>query len=282
MACHGVLFRLEVDCARPYTGQGPVGKDGLETRGKALQGIDAGVTKTTTPPTVRATLREFADFLRRPAILELQGWTDGGGRRWIVLTLLLIGGLMAVLLPFLGFWQKAFDLPSPDAFGKFPKAWLVPTTVLFAPVAEELLFRGWQRGSASSLWLLLCAVAAGAALAFATDPEQVLVVGGALLAALVAAPVGWFLLRKRAAPLPWFAAAFPWIFYAVAVGFALFHLTNYPRFSLAMVPMVLPQLWAALVLGFVRQRLGLVPAIATHVAANACSIGLALATGGLG
>ncbi|MFC0590095.1 type II CAAX prenyl endopeptidase Rce1 family protein [Novosphingobium aquiterrae] len=198
------------------------------------------------------------------------------------MTALLIAGLIGVLLPFLGAWQKAFDLPSPTAFDAFPKQWLVPVTVLFAPVAEELLFRGWQRGSASALWLLLCALVGAAVLTLVTDPAQARPAGGILLAALVAAPIGWFLLRKRPAPLDWFARFFPWIFYAVAVGFALFHLTNYPRLSLLMVPLVLPQLWAALVLGYLRQRLGLAQAILAHVAANACSIGLALASGSIG
>ncbi len=66
----------------------------------------------------------------------------------------------------------------------------------------------------------------------------------------------------------------------MAVGFALAHLSNYPRASLLAVPLVLPQLWAALVLGFVRQRLGLVPAMLSHALANGCSLGLALLAGG--
>ncbi|WP_296678068.1 CPBP family glutamic-type intramembrane protease [Novosphingobium sp.] len=232
--------------------------------------------------TLRTVLCDFRDFLRRPAVLDPQGWSAGGGKHWAVLTALLIVGLIGVLLPFLGAWQKLFSLPSPTAFDNFDKRWLVPVTVIFAPIAEELLFRGWQRGSASSLWLMLCAILAGVTVGVMTDASQALIAAGVLLALLIAGIAGWVLLRKRPAPMPWFARIFPWIFYAVAAGFALFHLSNYPRFSLLMVPLVLPQLWAALVLGYLRQRLGLAQAILTHVAANACSIGLALASGSIG
>jgi hypothetical protein len=41
--------------------------------------------------------------------------------------------------------------------------------------------------------------------------------------------------------------------------------------------MVLPQLWAAAMLGFTRQRLGLPAAILQHALANAASMALAMA-----
>lgn len=240
------------------------------------------MTQPTASPSPRQVLQEFATWLRRPVILDPQGWANGGTRRWAVLTALLIAGLLIVLLPFLGLWQKLMGTPAPTAFDTFPKQWLVPVTVIIAPVAEELLFRGWQRGSASALWLLACAIFASAALLTLGSADQAMVAAGLVLVAIVAAPIGWALLRKRRAPLAWFAALFPWIFYAVAVGFALFHLTNYPVFSAAMVPLVLPQLWAGLVLGYLRQRVGLAQAILAHVLANGCSIGLALLSGTVG
>lgn len=239
------------------------------------------MTDPTSPITVRTTLRDFRDFLRHPAILEPQGWRDGGGKAWAILTAMLVIVLIGVLLPFLTLWQKGFGLPSPDAFGKFDKAMLVPLTVVIAPVAEELLFRGWQRGSASALWLLACALVIVLVLMTLTDPARALAAAAIIALAIISGFVGAVYLWKRPAPLPWFASAFPVIFYLIAVGFALFHLTNYPRAGLLTVPLVLPQLWAALVLGYVRQRLGLMQAICAHMVANACSIGLALASGGL-
>lgn len=230
-------------------------------------------------PTARSVLRGFADFLRRPALLAPTGLRAADARRsWAWLTALLVGGLLVVLLPLLGAWQKAFALPAPDAFQAVPKSMLIPLVVLIAPVLEELLFRGWQSGRARALWLLGCALAVAvvAVLGTALNP---LVTAGVVLAALIAAPAGWWLLRRRTAPLDWFVRAFPAIFYLVAGGFALAHLSNYPRVSLLAVPLVLPQLWAALVLGYMRQRLGLIPAILAHALANACSLALALLSG---
>lgn len=240
------------------------------------------MTEPTSVPALREVIREFATYLRCPAVLDPTGWANGGGRRWAIMTALLIAGLLGVMMPFLGAWQKAFDLPSPDAFGKIDKRLLVPLTVLVAPVLEELLFRGWQRGTRAALWLLACAVAAIVVMTVLTDPSQAIFAAGALLLALLAAVIGWLLLRRRTESLGWYRALFPAIFYVVAIGFALVHLTNYPRVSLLAVPLVLPQLWAALVLGYVRQRLGLGQAMLTHISANACSIGLALVTGGVG
>ncbi|MFM5924465.1 MAG: CPBP family intramembrane glutamate endopeptidase [Novosphingobium sp.] len=228
-------------------------------------------------PGPRAMLRDFIQFLRRPQVLVPSGLRSAQGwRRWGWLTGLLIAGLIGIALPFITLWQKSFDLPSADAFAQYPKAWLVPTVALIAPVIEELLFRGWQRGSASALWLLACALAAIAAVLTLTAPGQALIVGVLFLALLVAAPLGWWLLRRRSAPLGWFAAAFPWIFYLVAGAFAAVHLSNYPSASLIALPMVLPQLWAALVLGHIRQKVGLVGSILAHASANSCTLALAM------
>jgi membrane protease YdiL (CAAX protease family) len=237
------------------------------------------VTETTAAITVRSILREFREFLRRPEVLQPQGWRDGGAKRWAVLTATLVIGLLAVLLPFLGLWQKVFDLPSPDAFGKMDKRWLVPVVVLIAPPIEELLFRGWQRGSAAALWLLGCALVIAVVLSTLTDPAKALTAVTIIALAVMSAFVGGVFLWKRPAPMPWFARAFPGIFYLVAVGFGLVHLTNYPSFRALAVPLILPQVWAGLVLGYIRQRLGLIPGILAHMTANACSISLALLGG---
>jgi hypothetical protein len=56
-------------------------------------------------------------------------------------------------------------------------------------------------------------------------------------------------LRRRIAAPAWFAGGFPVWFYLSAVGFGLVHLSNYLTLSWALVPMILPQLWAGLVFG---------------------------------
>jgi membrane protease YdiL (CAAX protease family) len=232
---------------------------------------------TNASPTFRGLLTDFASFLRRPQLLAPAGFkAPGNAKTWLYLTSLSIGVLLGLILPFIHLWQSLFDLPDPEAFDRVSKVWLVPIVVLIAPLLEELLFRGWQNGRRSALWLLACALAVFGALAMATVPGRELVALGVIIAAAVAGLIGWLILRRNRTPLAWFARAFPFIFYAMAALFALVHLANYDRITLAAVPLVLPQFWAGLLLGYVRQRIGLLGSIAAHASSNLITIGLAL------
>lgn len=227
-------------------------------------------------------LAAFCAFLRRPMLLAPSGLRAPGAKRlWLGMTALHLGVLLLVLLPFLKVWQQALGLPAPDAYGKLPPQVMIPVVVFVAPVLEEAIFRGWLTGRPRALWLLACLFAlVGLGLAANADPAS-WGVSLALLGLLVAAPLGWFALRGRGA-LAVFATRQPVFFYASAGVFALSHLANYPRISLAAVPLVLPQLWTGLTAGFVRMRLGLPAAIALHMSANALALSLALALSRLG
>lgn len=235
---------------------------------------------TTAAPTFRAALADFARFLRRPSLLAPAGFrAAGNARTWLYLTLLSMAVLLGLILPFIRLWQNAFHLPDPEAFGRVSPAWLVPSVILIAPLLEELLFRGWQSGTRGALWLLVCTVPVLAGLVMVTDPSRGLAALAIIVAAVLAGLIGCLLLRRNRAPLAWFARAFPFIFYATAALFALVHLANYDRISLAAVPLVLPQLWAGLLLGYLRQRVGLLGSIAAHATSNGLVMGLALIAG---
>lgn len=224
---------------------------------------------------MKETLREFARFLRRPVLMTPAGLAaPGNARAWGVMFVLQVVGL-ALMLPLLEMWQKAFGLPDPVAFGEVPAQWLPWIVVAIAPPIEELLFRGWQSGRPRALWLLGCALVGLAALLLGEASGRPLTSALVLLAMLIAAPAGWFVLRRRPAA-GWFGTGFPAIFYAAAACFATTHLFNYGAPSLLLVPMVLPQAWAALTLGFVRQRVGLAGAILAHVGANGLTLLAAL------
>lgn len=230
----------------------------------------------TEPKRGGAILREFAAYLRRPHLMAPSGLRAAGAwRYWVVLVVLQIAVLLGLLAPLIGFWQSQFGLPLPDAFGQVPPEYLVPIAVLAAPLIEECVFRGWLTGRPRALWLLICALAAGALLYASASGLEPLMASGALAAVIVAAIAGWIILRKRAAPT-WFAAVFPALFYLSVVAFSLVHIVNYPSFSLIALPMVLPQLWAGLVLGFIRMRIGLVAAILAHAMSNAAALSLAM------
>ncbi|MGF7155161.1 CPBP family glutamic-type intramembrane protease [Novosphingobium gossypii] len=228
-------------------------------------------TQTLTSSPRFAILRELGAFLKRPRVLRplgllsRQAWAALG-----TLTALHVGGLLLVILPLLGFYQQAMGQPLPDAFGKLPSAWLLPITVVIAPVLEEMIFRGWQTGRPRALWLLGCAILF-AALTAAAKSLAPLALVGSLLALVLAAVGGWLWLRKRGTPDA-YAKVYPAVFWLVALAFAGVHLMNYPAVSVLLLPMVLPQLWAGVLLGFTRQRIGLPAAMIQHGCANAAAM----------
>jgi len=231
-------------------------------------------------PSIKVIVREFSNFLGKPTLLGGTGWRAPGNlRRWATILTLQIGGLF-VILPLLSMWQKAFDLPAPTAFENVDPKLLPWLVVLIAPVLEELIFRGWQSGRPRALWLFLCAIvgtiaAVGARLGGA-DPMVVL---GVTIGTLVAAVTGWIALRRREAA-GWFAKYFRAIYYGAVLLFAAMHLANYPSFSLLAVPLVLPQAWAGLTLGYLRQQVGLTSSMAAHAVSNAIMLSIALTIGG--
>lgn len=223
---------------------------------------------------VRPTLpaaRALFEFLRHPrwsrplGLASAESWA-----LWRGATGLYIAGLI-VLIPLLGLWQRGLGLPSADAFGKVPPALLLPMVTLLAPVAEECVFRGWLSGRPRALALMAGLLVAGAALWSMRDgaPHPL---GWAIVAVAIPGAGGlWLAWRSRETPR-WFVAAFPALFMAHAVVFALFHLGNYPRITPALLPMVLPQLWAGLVFGFVRVRISLPASMLTHALGNLVAV----------
>lgn len=227
-------------------------------------------------PSARTIGRELLAFLGRPAVLA--PWGLHRREAWAPLcglVLLHVAGMLLVILPIIAAWQSRFALPMPDAFGKVPGGWLLPITIVTAPVLEEMIFRGWQSGRPRALWLLACFVALAALVMLARGVAPFVLLG-ALVALAAAALGGWLWLRRKQAPVL-FRTAYPAIFWVAALLFAGIHLMNYPTASALSLPMVLPQLWAAMMLGFTRQRLGLPAAILQHAAANGASMALALA-----
>lgn len=230
----------------------------------------------TDPEPSGAILREFAAYLRRPRLTAPTGLRAAGAwRRWAMLVVLQIAVLLGLLAPLIGYWQSRFGLPLPDAFGQVPVEWLIPIAVLAAPMIEECFFRGWLTGRPRALWLLVCTLAGGALLYASASGMDPFVASAALAALILAAIAGWAILRKRATPA-WFAPAFPALFYLVAIAFSLVHVVNYPTLSWLLLPMVLPQLWAGLVLGFIRMRIGLLASILAHATSNAAALSLAM------
>lgn len=218
--------------------------------------------------------RQFAAFARRPAFIEPAGLRAPGSWRVLASVLALHLAVMALLMPLLSLWQHMWALSGPDAFGQVPQAWLPFLVILIAPVLEECTFRGWLTGRPRALWLMGVLAMAIAGIA-AVQPAPLPTVG-LFFGALLAAPIGWLVLRKRATPQVWRGRWFAAPFHAGALLFALMHVMNYPSVSLVLLPMVLPQLWAAFTLGYIRMRVGLPASILAHATSNALALGLAM------
>jgi len=221
----------------------------------------------------------FIAWVARPRLLTPSGLRlPGVWQALLALLALHLAVLIGVLLPLLGLWQKAFALPSPEAFDSVSKAMLVPFVVVLAPVAEELAFRGWLTGRVRALWLVGCGFVAAGLLAMVNAHVYEVPASFAVLGMGLVAPAGWWWLRRRGM-LPGFERAFPVLVWLSIVVFGLSHLSNYPRFSWALLPMVLPQLWAGMTLSYTRMRIGIFGAMLIHAAANGLSVTLALLGG---
>lgn len=229
------------------------------------------------PPGVhpRAIVRDFVQFVRRPRLIEPVGLGSAEGLRvWLTMTGLTIAVLAVVMLPLLNLWQRAFSLSGPDAFGGVSPQWLAPIVIVIAPVIEEMLFRGWLTGRPRALWLVACLIGAAATLYAISHGLAPLTAAALLAGLLIAAVAGGFALRKRE-PGRWFANAFPALFALSVLIFGTAHVINYAHLSLLVLPMVLPQLWAGLTLGFVRMRVGLPGSMLAHGCSNAAMLAAA-------
>ncbi|MDF8333573.1 CPBP family glutamic-type intramembrane protease [Novosphingobium cyanobacteriorum] len=223
-------------------------------------------------------LRTFATFLANPRPARPVGLSASGAwKEWGTLLALHLAVMLLVIAPLLKVWQGAFGLPAPDAFGRMETARLLPMVIVIAPVLEEIAFRGWMTGRPRALWLLACGLAGAAMLALVQAHVAETAASLGFVATIVAALIGWIILRKRNGVPGWFTTAFPALFWLSAIAFGLSHLINYPAFSWAMLPMITPQLWSGLLLGHVRLRFGLPTSMLMHGCANAVAIGLALA-----
>lgn len=228
---------------------------------------------------LRSTLNDLVAFLRNPRPMQAEGLNaDGAIARWMVLAVVQIAGLGLVVMPLILLWQKAFALPSPNAFDGMSPLALWGGAVLLAPVLEELFFRGWMSGRPAALWLMGVLIA-GLVLFAALGRGNALAAGAIVLVTLIAAGVAWWRTRGDRTVPGWFERTFPWLFYGGTIVFALMHVFNYPQVTLVVLPMVLPQFWTGLMLAHMRVRLGLLAAILNHIASNAIMLTAALASG---
>ncbi len=163
-------------------------------------------------------------------------------------------------------------LPSPVApYGTLAE--ILVSYLLFAPVLEELLYRGWLSGRIAALRFAAYGFAAQALLLASLfvreDMAMPLALAGAALA--LAGLVHWSLTRTRDTAVPvWFTRNFHWIVWVSSLAFGLIHLGSYEALTHPLgVLVVLPQTIGGLLLAYTRTRLGLGAAMLHHAGYNA-------------
>ncbi len=229
-------------------------------------------------PTFRAELRDFFAFVRHPAVsprLPGQGTGNGIFRDWFpALSLkrllqwallmwsinLLFFGPIAVMAAGLGGATHRLNIDN------IP--WM--TALLWAPVAEEMVFR---YGLRRLKWLFLMLPLGVAAMLSGPGLSGGLYLAAFLLLAWAPLAMSW---RAVSRPLPWawrgwYLHHFPWAFHFSSIVFSGVHLYN---FNLGQTPwwllplLVLPQWVTGMVLGWLRVRRGIGASILLHAVFN--------------
>ncbi len=240
--------------------------------------MTARSTSPVPSPTLRSDIGEFLRFVRRPRFTPRVA-QRGGGSGWLrdwypnvrfSRMLAWVGMLWVVNL----FVLAPLALSAAESSGAQHRIdpdhipWLM--AVLWAPLAEEMMFRYSLRYPRALLWVLpvmMMVVFSGPSLL--SGAAFVLV-----LALLSIMHARGFTSNEEA--LPWrirrlYVQWFPWIFHLSVLAFAFVHLNN---FKLNNAPwwllpvMVLPQWMTGLVLAWMRVRSGIATSMLMHMMFN--------------
>lgn len=226
---------------------------------------------------LRETLGDFWAYLRAPRLIAPVPLRQSWGA-WAIMVGVYLAGLV-LLGPLLSWWGDRHHLSAADAFKGLSPLLLAPAVVLVFPVIEEGVFRGWLTGRPRALWLLATGLVIAVLMIAVTLQWHDQIASLCVVATALAALGGWLALRKRATPPRWFSGAFGLWFYLSVGVFGLLHMANYAHFGWALLPMVMPQLWAGLVFGYLRMRHGLVASSLAHGLGNAAALAPALLAG---
>jgi membrane protease YdiL (CAAX protease family) len=222
---------------------------------------------------VSALLADFARFLVRPAYgAQPMAW--GRAAALVLLAALALDLALGELVIWLtDLWDaKVGFLPEPIEQDETLAEELF-FTLLFAPLVEEALFRGWLTGRVAALrFAVYGMVALALSLAALVLPDAyAATVGLAGLAVALAGLIHWDRTRHHDTAVPaWFTRHFHWFVWGSTLLFGLIHLGNFEPLTHPLgVLVVLPQTVGGLLLAYTRIRLGLGAAMAHHAAFNA-------------
>lgn len=166
--------------------------------------------------------------------------------------------------------------------------WELAALVLFAPLIEEAIFRGWLAGTRA--WLLFGLHMAIVVVLLTVAAVFIDVLPGGILALVTLFALGLAIFaalrvrdrRHEETQVPgWFRSNFRWFVWGSTLAFGAVHLTNFEGVSSPLDALLIPsQTAGALLLAYTRVHLGLRAAIAQHAVLNAVFAALSLAIDG--
>ena len=258
--------------------------------------MDAITTSGTNIPAPANSLRgewaRFGAFLKRPTLPDRAPMPRASSLVAVLRMLLLDFAVMAVLLAIAGLvMASGVALPETALAGMDMTIQLAFAAIVFAPLVEEIFFRGWLSGRIGHILGVIIlgggafalAQAASGALNGDMQDGGAIASGVGMIAALIAVPLAVFILRKHDA-MGWFQRIFPLFFWLSTLAFSLVHIFNFEQDQMvAALPLVLPQFVVGAVLGYVRVNYGLWASVLLHMLHNGAFIGMvALAAQGAG
>ncbi len=190
---------------------------------------------------------------------------------FVVFLIAIIGSLFASGI----YTANGLERPENQLSDRNWNATLLLVACVIAPFVEELIFRSWI-GSRFGLiylfpvfmliwWLLFARV-------FELSPGSSSLVIWAVISIIY---VSYFH-KSGAEKDTKIQAAFPFLFWASSIGFALIHLGNYPTASIGILSglLVVPQLISGAAFGYIRMRFGFIAAVLSHSSWNTVLLSL--------
>jgi membrane protease YdiL (CAAX protease family) len=154
--------------------------------------------------------------------------------------------------------------------------------LFWAPIIEELAFRGWMNGRKRNLiaFITFLPVLLYEYTTLPMGSESIFrVLFGVSIFCI---PAWWLFQSRKPQPVPkWFNSNFRLILYGSAIAFGLIHIFNYSDFEWGPdLLYVLPQIIGGLIMAYTRLRFGLFAAILHHAIFNAYFIATEIASAG--
>ncbi len=171
-----------------------------------------------------------------------------------------------VTRPFLFIWENIFHLTNPEHNIINKKLILI---FLMSPIIEEFVFRFYLRPTKRNINIYVLGLVFLTVFTFVVQNFQFFYTSLFLLCICF---IIYFVYRNnRVGFYRWYIKHFKVIFYLSAIFFGIGHITNYNLTEytfIILAPMVTPQIFGGILLGFIRMKYGFLYSLLVHLVFN--------------